>query len=106
MAAPHEVMGNQAAAGLAAGGKPARAYLREVMTGQIGLEDVPEKLRGLVSGMMLSPIYRLACKVLESTSREGRAYALDQLPAGIRDLVREEAKKIFERRRTANKIPA
>lgn len=71
------------------------------MAGQISLNDVPERLREMVAGMMLSPIYRLACQVLEHTTQQGRSQALDQIPSTVRILVEVEARKLYERRRAA-----
>lgn len=76
------------------------------MAGATTLDQVPELLRGIVAGMMEHPIHRLACRVLEHHGKEARAQALEQIPAAIRDQVRAEALKLFERRRAANKAAA
>lgn len=86
-------------AGLAAGGKPIRGWLREVMMGVCNLADVPEGIREMVASMMQLPVYRLACSVLDAGTIHSRRAALERIPAEVRPLVEEEARKLFAARR-------
>lgn len=60
-------------------------------------------MRAAVASMIQLPVYKIACRVLDEGDDNVRA-ALSRLPETIRGLVRDEAAKLYRRRRDAKKV--
>lgn len=74
----------------------ARDYAADLLDGRVALSGVPEHLREMALSMIGLSIHNLAREVLDSATREQRRRALDGIPAGIRLLVEDEARRIFD----------
>lgn len=68
---------------------------------------MPEQFRDIVLGMLEHRVWKMAQTVLTHRTREGRAAALEQIPATMRELVRTEAMRLYARRSSGSRpVPA
>lgn len=75
-------------------------YAGRVLAGDYTIDQVPEQIRPSVAHITLLPIHRLAVEVLDAPTKEQRQFKLSRVPALLRPLVRTEAERVFNYRRS------
>jgi hypothetical protein len=85
------------------------AYADRILRGELTIEQVPEQIRPSVAHITLLPIHRLAVEVLDGVvpyamvsapAKEQRQFKLSRVPELLQPLVKAEAERIFNYRRS------
>lgn len=74
-------------------------YAGRVLAGDYTIDQVPEQIRPSVAHLILLPIHKMACEVLEAPSKEIRQLKLSRVPELLRPQVKAEAERVFQYRR-------
>lgn len=81
-------------------------YAGRVLAGDYTIDQVPEQIRPSVAHLILLPIYKMACEVLDVVGAdaelraEARNRKLSRVPELLRPQVKAEAERVFNYRRS------
>lgn len=75
-------------------------FADRILRGEITIDQVPEQIRPSVAHITLLPVHRLAVGVLEAPTKEQRQFKLSRVPELLQPLVKAEAERVFNYRRS------